>query len=115
MRLTPFLILALALGVAHAQEMRDPTRPASLGPGPVLRADGVQAVRLEAVLDSGDNKRAIVNGKVVREGDRVAGVRIVSISGNSVHYVRAGQGHIARLPIQKIPVRTGATLNAGEP
>jgi hypothetical protein len=109
------LAFALATAVCSADELRDPTRPATLGPGIVMTAPGVEAVRLEAILDSGDNRRAIVNGKVVREGERVNGVQIVAIKANSIHYVRAGRDHIARLPTEKISVRGSVALHAGEP
>ncbi len=107
--------LLLTATVTPAEGLRDPTRPAKLGPGPVLLAPGVEGVRLEAVLDSGDSRRAIVNGKVVREGDRVAGVQIVAIRETSIHYVRAGRNHVALLPTRKISVRAPAALHAGEP
>jgi MSHA biogenesis protein MshK len=109
------VMLLLAATVTSAEGLRDPTRPAKLGPGPTLIAPGVEAVRLEAIMDSGDSRRAIVNGKVVRAGDRVAGVQIVAIRETSIHYVRAGRDHIALLPTRKISVRAPAALHAGEP
>ncbi len=109
------LAIALASMVGKADELRDPTRPAALGPGIVMAAPGVEAVRLEAILSAGDGRRAIVNGKVVREGDRVVGVQIVTINENSIHYVRAGRGHIASLSRNKLSLRGPAALHAGEP
>jgi hypothetical protein len=109
------LVFAIVTAVGNADELRDPTRPARLGPGIVMTSPSVEAVRLEAILNSGDARRAIVNGKVVREGERVNGVQIVAINENSIHYVRAGRGHIATLPSRKISVRGPVALHAGEP
>lgn len=114
-RLVLAMSLALIASVGRAEELRDPTRPARLGPGIVMVAPGVEAVRLEAILSQGDTRRAIVNGKVVREGDRVAGVQVTAILGNSIHYLRAGREHVAILPTQRIPVRRSGALQAGEP
>ena len=113
------LMLVLSASMAApsygADELRDPTRPAQLGPAPVLSSSGVEAVRLEAILNSGDARRAIVNGKVVRAGERVAGVQVTAIHEDSIQYVRAGRGHVATLPTRKISVRVNAALHAGEP
>jgi hypothetical protein len=109
------LALTLVAAVGSADELRDPTRPARLGPGIVMAAPGMEAVRLEAILSSGDGRRAIVNGKVVRAGESVNGVQIVAIDENTIHYTRAGRGHIATLPTRKISVRGAAALHAGEP
>jgi hypothetical protein len=107
-------LLCAATGVA-ADELRDPTRPAQLGPSPVVTTEGLEGVRLEAILSSGDARRAIVNGKVVREGERVVGVQIVAITETSITYVRAGRSHVATLPTRKIAVRRSTALHAGEP
>ena len=73
-------------------------------------------MRVEAILHSGDARRAIVNGKVVRAGDRVSGVQIDAILGDSVRYVRDGQrARRARCRHAKIAVRPPSALHAGEP
>ncbi len=88
---------------AAADRLVDPTRPpqasdANSRPAP----DGV---RVEAVLRSADRDLAIVNGKIVRAGDRVSGVQIQEILVDGVRYVRDGQVHVARLTPNSIPVR----------
>jgi hypothetical protein len=107
--------LLLFIGHAFANELHDPTRPAQLGPGPAISAPGVEAIRLEAILDSGGTRRAIVNGKIVREGERVAGVQVTAINEASIQYVRAGRSHVATLPTRKVSVRGSTALHAGEP
>ena len=67
-----------------------------------------QGVRVEAVLRSRERDLAIVNGKIVRAGDRVSGVQIEAILVDAVRYVRDGQVHIARL---QPDFDTGAPMN----
>jgi len=98
---TCLAVLLLALGAqAAANGLADPTRPPR-GPAVSTRPQ----VRVEAVLRSADRQVAIVNGKVVRAGDRVAGVLIDEILADGVRYVRDGQIHTARLRPASIEVR----------
>jgi hypothetical protein len=88
---------------AAADRLVDPTRPPqapSAGSEPQY-----EGVRVEAVLRSAERDLAIVNGKIVRAGDRVNGVQIEAILADGVRYVRDGQVRIARLQPASIPVR----------
>ncbi|HET9445311.1 MAG TPA: hypothetical protein VFO35_03580 [Steroidobacteraceae bacterium] len=88
---------------AAADRLVDPTRPPqapSAGSEPQH-----EGVRVEAVLRSAERDLAIVNGKVVRAGDRVNGVQIEAILVDGVRYVRDGQVRVARLQPASIPVR----------
>jgi MSHA biogenesis protein MshK len=88
---------------AAAERLVDPTRPPQ---APSSSSDpSYEGVRVEAVLRSADRDLAIVNGKIVRAGDRVAGVQIEAILADGIRYVRDGQVHIARLQPASIPVR----------
>jgi hypothetical protein len=88
---------------AAADRLVDPTRPPQ---APSPRSDpSHEGVRVEAVLRSADRDLAIVNGKIVRAGDRVAGVQIEAILPDGVRYVRDGQVRVARLQPASIPVR----------
>ena len=107
---------SIAVLGARADELRDPTRPATLGPGLVLSsAPASKPCASKPSSTPAMTRRAIVNGKVVREGERVAGVQITAITADSIHYVRAGREHVATLPTAKISVRATAALHAGEP
>ena len=88
---------------AAADRLVDPTRPPQT-PGPSSDPSN-ESVRVEAVLRSADRDLAIVNGKIVRAGDRVAGVQIEAILPDGIRYVRDGQVRVARLQPASIPVR----------
>jgi hypothetical protein len=74
-------------GAARAAEqpVHDPTQPYRAVPGEG-RASGAPAPRfkLTAVLISPTRRVAIVNGKPLQEGQRVAGAQLVKIDGRSV-------------------------------
>jgi hypothetical protein len=96
------LLLSMSAKAA-ADRLIDPTRPPQ---APSASSDpSYEAVRVEAVLRSADRDLAIVNGKIVRAGDRVAGVQIEAILPDGIRYVRDGQVRVARLQPASIPVR----------
>jgi MSHA biogenesis protein MshK len=96
------LLLTLSAKAA-AGGLVDPTRPPQ---APNTSSDPSQeGVRVEAVLRSAERHLAIVNGKIVRAGDRVAGVQIEAILVDGIRYVRDGKVHVARLQPASIPVR----------
>ena len=102
-----FAVLLLALGAhAAADGLVDPTRRAGAPRGPATEAR--QTLRVEAVFSSADRRLAIVNGKVVRVGDQVSGVRIDEILDDGVRYVRNGKTHTVRLSPAAMPVRQAA-------
>ena len=96
------LLLSMSAKAA-ADRLVDPTRPPQAR-GPTSGATQ-ESVRVEAVLRSAERDLAIVNGKIVRAGDRVGGVLIDAILPDGIRYVRDGQVHIARLQQASIPVR----------
>ena len=88
---------------AAADRLVDPTRPPQ---APRPDSEVMQdTVRVEAVLRSAERDLAIVNGKVVRAGDRIGSVRIEAILADGVRYVRDGQVHTARLQSAAMTVR----------
>jgi MSHA biogenesis protein MshK len=96
------LLLAMSAKAA-ADRLVDPTRPPQ-APNP-SSDPSYEGLRVEAVLRSAERDLAIVNGKIVRAGDRVAGVQIEAILPDGVRYVRDGQVRVARLQPASIPVR----------
>jgi hypothetical protein len=80
---------------AHAQAIRDPMRPA--GVAPAARPRAVSTLKLEGVI-SGPVRVAIVNGRLVRAGDDVAGAKILEVLNDGVRYSRAGKVHSLLLP-----------------
>jgi hypothetical protein len=88
---------------AIADRLADPTRPPQ---GQRSQPTGARSsVRVEAILHSDDRRLAIVNGKVVRPGDHVSGVRIEEILVDSVRYVRDGRSQVVRLRPAAMTVR----------
>jgi MSHA biogenesis protein MshK len=101
--------LATAMGslaIAHAvsaDTLRDPTRPPDAQSAFV--APGSQPIRVEAILSSRERMLAIVNGKVVRAGDRIGDARIDEVMNDGIRYTRAGHSQIARLATHLVQVR----------
>lgn len=96
------LLLSMSAKAA-ADRLVDPTRPPQ---APATNdSTSLQTVRVEAVLRSADRDLAIVNGKIVRAGDRVCGVQVEAILADGIRYVRDGQVHIARMQPTAIQVR----------
>lgn len=89
---------------ANAEALRDPTQPPtarSVAPS----AAAVAPLRVEAIFRHGDQMTAIVDGKLVRAGDRVGAALIQEITGDAVRYLRGGRSDIARLNNSKVNVR----------
>jgi MSHA biogenesis protein MshK len=81
---------------AAADGMRDPMRPVGAAPA-APRALTVQALRLEGVI-GGEKRVAIINGKLVRAGDSIAGARIIEVLHDGVRFERAGKVSTLTLP-----------------
>lgn len=90
--LNPAGALALALLAAPlaAQTLSDPTQPpaaamlapARAGDAPAPAAPGLQSVLISG--NAGGRKVAVINGQVVRLGERFGGATVVGIGPNSV-------------------------------
>lgn len=94
------LLLALVLGVttaAFAGTLRDPTRPP--GGAAAKPADPAPrtALHLDFLVASMDRRLARINGQWVREGDTVAGAKVLRIAPNRVVVLRRGQTRVLRL------------------
>jgi len=96
-RLRIACLASLLLSVsAQAQTLRDPMRPPGSAPVSV-RPSVSAAIKLEGVI-SGTVRVAIVNGRVVRAGDTVAGAQILEVFSDGVRYSRAGRVQTLSLP-----------------
>ncbi len=103
------LLLTITAKAAMADRLMDPTRPAH---AKEIRREAYKGVRLEAILSAEDRLLAIVNGKVVRAGDRIGDTRIEEIHADSIVYTRAGRTETARLADERVAVRSNVA--AGE-
>lgn len=90
------LVAAAAAGRVFAGDLRDPMRPA--GAPAAARPVPVYSLKLEGVI-AGEKRVAIVNGRLVRAGDTVAGARILEVLARGVRYERAGKVQTLMLPV----------------
>jgi MSHA biogenesis protein MshK len=97
------LFLSITAKAAMAERLVDPTRPPDASTLPASQPTGT--LRLEAILRAGDRNLAIVNGKVVRAGERVGDARIDEIFADGVRYTRDGRSYTAKLADKAMKVR----------
>ena len=95
LRIASYCLTALLTCAAQAQTARDPMRPP--GTAVAARPRGPSSLKLEGVI-SGSVRVAIVNGQLVREGDEIAGARILEVLHDGVRFSRAGQIQLLSLP-----------------
>jgi hypothetical protein len=92
-RLNLFMMcVSLMAAASHAEPLRDPMRPAGSAPAAraAPRALAAPSLKLEGVI-IGDRPVAIINGRLVRAGDVLAGARILEVFANGVRCERAGK------------------------
>ncbi|HEU4780121.1 MAG TPA: hypothetical protein VFS58_09585 [Steroidobacteraceae bacterium] len=92
-----FCLTLLLAASAQAQNVRDPMRPPGATPAASSRPRVSTTLKLEGVI-SGSVRVAIINGRLVRTGDEVAGARILEILHDGVRYSRAGKVQSLLLP-----------------
>ena len=97
------LLLGLCAGTVSANPLADPTRPSN---ATEVTRESSTGIRLEGILRSEGRLLAIVNGKIVRAGDRIGDSRIDEILADSIRYTRGGRSSTARLTQKPISVRT---------
>jgi hypothetical protein len=96
-RLPGFCAALLLAGVScHAGDLRDPMRPA--GAAAASRPAPVYSLKLEGVIGGG-KRVAIINGRLARPGDVIAGARILEVFATGVRYERAGKIQTLTMPV----------------
>jgi hypothetical protein len=105
------LLLSMTAKTAMSDRLVDPTQPAHTRSANT--AESLPAVRVEAILQSGERRLAIVNGKVVRAGDRVGSIHILEVHIDGVRYSRGGETNVARLTGKPMQVRQNV-VQSGE-
>lgn len=103
---------SMPTSVAMAQAVADPMRPAN---APRAVADPVRASspggpRLTAVFFNGQRRVAVVDGRVVQEGDQLRDGVVAEIAADSVRIARGGQSHTLKIPKSTVPVRVRTTV-----
>ena len=106
------LLLSLSAQAATADRLIDPTRPANAKAA--VATQQVDAVRLEAIMRSEGAHVAIVNGKIVRAGDRVGAAHIDEVMPNGIRYTREGRSFTTHLDHKVMQVRRNVVSNEDE-
>lgn len=106
----PLLALAAVAATSRADALRDPTQPANVRSAPQATAD---TLKVEAIFTTGERRVAIVNGVLVREGERVGSAVIDDIRADHVRYTRGGASHVATLRKPSMTVRSDAGAGSG--
>lgn len=101
--------LLASSGAARANGLIDPTRPAN-ATDPVATAPEPGEVRVQAIILRDGSRVAVVDGRVVHAGDRIAGVTIEEVTPDGVRYLLDGKSRFAPL---KCP--TSLTVRRGAP
>jgi hypothetical protein len=97
-------LMALGVGTANGEVLHDPMQPVNAN-APAVSSD---SLRLEAIFTNGAKRVAIVNGRLVREGERVGSATIDAILVDEVRYTRDGSSKTLRLPSSSMRVRSGS-------
>jgi hypothetical protein len=86
------LMLGMVAAAAAGTELSDPTRPAGSRPrqSPSTEEDR-GALTLQAVMLSGDQRAAVINGRRVEPGEWVFGARVIEIGLTGVRLRREGE------------------------
>lgn len=110
------LALMAAGGAARAgNALVDPTRPATATDAlaPAAEAGGMH---VQAIIIRAGARVAVVDGRLVHAGDRIANVLIEEVTPDGVRYSQDGHSRFARLRGPKeLPVRRGAPLQRDPP
>ena len=80
------LWVLLLPGLVLAAELDDPTRPTALAPPPAVEQSTPAAApaaspgwRLQQTLTAAGRRLAVINGVILKEGDRINGARLVQV------------------------------------
>lgn len=109
------LLISMLVGVANAQVLEDPTRPART----VTRSSAAVAaaaidLQLEAVLQLGASRTAVINGKAVKAGQTIQGAVVKQINPRSVVIAHGDNGVWKTMTLwvsQRGNVKTNAAEN----
>ncbi len=100
-----FLFFIAILTVQVYADYADPTIPLNY----VDTKKKEATITLQAIFNRAGNMGAIVDGKAVKIGDSVSGVKIVSIHNKYVIYIKNGKK--VQLPLRKSIIAHGGKYN----
>ena len=101
-RLIAGLLLLCCTGNLQAQQLADPTRPATAppaAPGIATAQGGATALgQLQSVLIGRSGRRvAVISGETLRVGDKFRGAMLVGITENAVQLKKGSKMHVLTL------------------
>ena len=94
---------------ASAEPLDDPTRPSSAHSAVQLPPSVQRELHLEGIVRRDGQRIAIVDGRIVHEGEHVYNATIEEITADAVRYSRGGLDHTVRLARTTLRVRQPST------
>lgn len=93
-------LITLDTGVSHAGQ--DPMRPPSWFGSSKAVPTVKSKINLQQVLVSDNRRIAIINNMILKEGDAISGIKILTIESNRIKVRQAGiEKYISLLPTAK--------------
>lgn len=109
-------MLALMPAAALAQAMNDPTRPpAGLGAAAEAEGDAGGAIRLQSVMISPTQKSAIINGVMVRLGEKYGDAVLVGVAESEVVLKSGAVRQVLKLHPGVVKRDSAAAATGGAP
>jgi MSHA biogenesis protein MshK len=105
------ILLLLAASFAYADSLIDPKRPANLPARTGVVRDAEPSSRVTAVFLANGRRVAVLDGRVVKQGDRFGDLVIEEVLADGVRFTRGGRSEVARLPRQDARVRRSAAMD----
>jgi hypothetical protein len=106
---------AVARTVYSAQPLGDPTQPSKMHSAAQSQPQKVRVLRLEGILCRGERRVAIIDGRIVHEGEHIANATIEKITADAVRYSRDGHDHTAQLVRTTLHVRQSNAMTSKLP
>ncbi len=91
------LILVACTATASAGTLKDPLRPPLASPKSVAGERSAPSWKLASTLVAGDQRSAVINGRVLGLGDRVNGAEVVEIRPGAVRLRRSDKEFLVKL------------------
>jgi len=92
-----FGLFVMGVYSASAIAAQDPMRPPSWMTGSGTTKARNEKLNLQQILISSDRKSAVINNKLVNEGDSIKGAKVKKIDRERVIVMRSGRRQILRL------------------
>lgn len=103
------LMAALSAPAFGQEGLGDPTRPTSLSEPAEAKAQAAQGPRwrLQSTLVADDRRVAVINGRMVAQGERIEGATVLEVRTDGVTLQKDGQRLNLLLPGSGIGVKRG--------